>query len=66
MFSLEHTGEIDRESDLVVDLVEAVRETWRGEADAFPGDPDDHNGSRELYSDHRPVVFRLRSGGDDD
>jgi endonuclease/exonuclease/phosphatase family metal-dependent hydrolase len=52
--------EIDRDFDMaVIDLIEAMRPWWR-EAAPFPGDPYDHNSFRQAYTDHHPVVFRMR------
>jgi hypothetical protein len=59
-------NEIDTEFGLeVIDLVEAVRPHWN-DAVAFPGDPYDHNEFRKLFSDHHPILFRIRKGVDDD
>jgi hypothetical protein len=46
-----------------------MKERWaRISNKAFPGNPYDHDNFRKYYSDHNPVVFRLKSmpTGDDD
>jgi hypothetical protein len=66
MFNSANTGEIDEEFDLeVIDLVEAMRDSWVSE-DPYPGDPYDHNLFKQYYSDHHPVVFRMISPAADD
>jgi len=51
----------------VVDLVEEVRSSWNvATMGPFPGDPYDHNIFKQHFSDHRPVVFQMLIGNDDD
>jgi exonuclease III len=46
----------------VVDLVETMAQRWaRFSNKAFPGNPYKHDEFRKYYSDHNPVVFRLKS-----
>jgi endonuclease/exonuclease/phosphatase family metal-dependent hydrolase len=60
------TIEMDREFDMaVIDLVQAVKPLWKGPG-TFPGDPYVHDEFRKVYSDHNPVVFRLKVGEKDD
>ncbi len=67
MFRPGYSTEFDLGFDMVViDLVDAVRERWNLPS-PYPGDPYDHNEVRKFYSDHHPVVFKLRvPEGDDD
>ena len=66
LFQPAFTGEIERDFDMVViDLIEAMQPLWRQEG-AYPGRPYNHNGFRKWYSDHHPVVFRMRVAADDD
>jgi hypothetical protein len=66
MLRMADTREVDVAFDLqVVDLVEAMQPFWKGDG-PYPGKPYDHNGFRKYYSDHHPVVFRLKGQGDDD
>jgi len=60
-------AEIDTATGLeVIDLVDAMRAAWPPDAGPYPGDPYDHKGFRTRYSDHNPVVFKIRTGGPDD
>lgn len=72
MYRVDVTREIDTGFDMmVVNLVEAMRPFW-GSSDPtastapYPGDPYDHNEFRKRYSDHHPVVFRVKAAGEDD
>ena len=68
MFSTVYTTEIDQEYGFkVINLIEQMRPFWNS-AEQYPGDPYNHNAFRAYYSDHHPVVFRIRTlaTGDDD
>jgi len=66
MFLPGYSTEVDLKFDMaVVDLVKAMRGRWRTPS-PYPGDPYDHNEFRKFYSDHHPVVFRLRVPAVDD
>ena len=67
MFAPQHTGwEIDHSYGFwVIDLIEEMRSVWDS-ADPYPGDPYIHNTFRQVYSDHHPIAFRLRSRLADD
>lgn len=67
MYNPAHTTEIDTDTDIhVIDLVEAVRPYWSSTDITFPGDPYDHNLFRQYYSDHNPIVFRMKIPTADD
>jgi exonuclease III len=67
MYNTEYTTEMDTDFDLVViDLVEAMRGLWIDPNASYPGDPYDHNLCGQYYSDHDPVVFRIRVPTRDD
>jgi len=64
LYRPEYCGEI--EDDLViVDLVAAMQPYWTSDQ-PYPGVPYDHNAFRIFYSDHRPIVFTLTIGVEDD
>jgi endonuclease/exonuclease/phosphatase family metal-dependent hydrolase len=66
LFQPSFSTEVDHEFDLVVvNLIEAMRPRWLGPG-AFPGDPYEHDAFRRFYSDHHPVVFRLKIPSADD
>jgi hypothetical protein len=66
LYRPEHTAEMDTTFGFgVVDLVDAMRNLWRGPT-PFPGDPYDRVAFRRYYSDHDPVEFRLLTAGRDD
>lgn len=52
----------------VVNLIDAMRVSWFEDNNTpYPGDiPYNHNTFKQVYSDHHPIVFRLRVSGDDD
>lgn len=61
--------DIDRRAGFtVINLVAALRPAWERARPGmpYPGDPYDHNLFRQYYSDHNPVVFRIRVGFDRD
>lgn len=67
MYNTTFTTEIDSEFDLeVINLIEAMEDLWASTEDEYPGDPYNHNQFRQYYSDHHPVVFRLKVSGEDD
>ena len=66
MYRPAYTGEVDTEFDLVVlNLVDAMKILWDSNQ-PYPGDPYDHDQFRQRFSDHHPVVFKLKLGGQDD
>lgn len=67
MYNITTTTEIDSVYDLkVIDLVEAMKASWSSTVDEYPGDPYNHNEFRQYYSDHHPVVFRIKATVEDD
>lgn len=60
------TPEINVGSFQVIDLIQAVRPFWPSSNGSFCGDPYDHNGFRQYYSDHHPVVFTMSIPAVDD
>lgn len=71
IYSAANTGnEVDQAFGFrVVDLVETMAQRWsRISNKTFPGNPYKHDEFRKYYSDHNPVVFKLRSrpAGDGD
>ncbi len=67
MYSIVHTSEIDTTFDLkVIDLIEAMGPRWDETNGPYPGDPYDHNPFRRYYSDHHPVVFKIKDVTADD
>jgi len=50
---------------VVIELVRAMQPLWTRN-EPYPGQPYEHNPFRKYYSDHSPVVFRMRVSGDDD
>lgn len=61
------SSEIDLDFGFVViDLIEEMSFYWDGDPLDYPGKPYDHNAFRVLYSDHHPVVFRIKDDGSDD
>ena len=61
MFRPTYTTEMDTAFDLkVVDLRNEMKATWTS-SEPYPGDPYEHDKFRALYSDHDPVVFRLKT-----
>lgn len=67
LFAPAETTEIDRVYGFkVVSLIDVMRTKWTGPG-AYPGGPPyDHNKFRAYYSDHNPVVFRLKIPVQDD
>lgn len=68
MFSKRFSSrEIDLEAGLeIINLVEAMRPYWPRSAGRYPGDPYIHDAFRTVYSDHHPIVFRVRTARPDD
>ena len=67
MYNTTFTTEIDSDFDLeVIDLIEAMEDSWTSTEDEYPGDPYVHNQFKQYYSDHHPVVFRIKVSGEDD
>ena len=65
-FSPTYTTEIDRGFGFrVVNLIEEMRSRWTSSA-PYPGDPYQPNVFRYYYSDHNPVVFRIKVPDRDD
>ncbi len=67
MYRPEYTdNEIDKSFDMVViNLISIMKPSWTSDSD-YPGDPYDHNLFKQYYSDHHPVIFRIKSSIDDD
>lgn len=60
------SNEINKEFEMVVlNLIKLMKPYWVSSS-PYPGDPYDHNLFRQYYSDHNPVIFRLKSCVDDD
>lgn len=58
--------EIDKDFDLqVINLIDEMRERWDEEV-AYPGEPLKNRKFEIYYSDHHPIVFRIKSVADDD
>ena len=67
MYRSVHSTEIDAEFDFeVIDLIETVRKRWNEKDGAFPGEPYDHDRFRAYYTDHHPVVSRLKTPSQND
>ena len=67
MYDTAHTTEIDTTYDLrVFDLVTEMEPFWTYTGVAYPGDPYNHNQFRQYYSDHNPVVFKMKVPDKDD
>lgn len=69
MYQPQHTTTCELDTTYgfhVVDLVEAVRPTWLATNGPFPGDPYVDTKFAPLYSDHRPVFFRMTVPATDD
>jgi len=66
MFDPTFTSEIDRGRGIhVIKLIEALRSSWHGSA-PYPGDPYNSSKFALTYSDHNPVVFRIKVPDRDD
>lgn len=52
----------------IINLIEAMRVAWFEDFNQpYPGeDPYNHNAFRYIYSDHHPILFKLRVSQDDD
>jgi endonuclease/exonuclease/phosphatase family metal-dependent hydrolase len=60
------SNEIDEKFDMVVlNLISLMRPYWVSKS-KYPGDPYNHDLFRQYYSDHHPVLFRLKLSKDDD
>ncbi|MFX0194580.1 MAG: endonuclease/exonuclease/phosphatase family protein [Candidatus Hodarchaeota archaeon] len=67
MYNTTFTTEIDSEFDLeVINLIEAMEDFWTSTEDEYPGEPYNHNLFKQHYSDHHPVVFRIKVSDEDD
>jgi hypothetical protein len=65
-FNPTYTTEIDRGYGFhVINLIEEMRRHWTSSA-PYPGDPYQPNVFRFYYSDHNPVVFRIKIPDKDD
>ena len=66
MYRPAHSTEVDDPFDQQeIDLVAAMEPTWPGPG-VYPGNPYTHDPFRARYSDHRPIVVRLRRPAADD
>jgi len=66
MLAPNYTAELDEDFGLaVINLIDAMRPFWTDSA-PYPGDIYDHDGFRQVYSDHNPIVFRLITPMQDD
>lgn len=60
------SNEIDEKFDFVVlNLNKLMKPSWVAKS-KYPGDPYNHDLFRQYYSDHDPVIFRLKLSKDDD
>ena len=60
------SNEIDEGFDMVVlNLITLMKPSWTAESQ-YPGDPYNHNLFKQYYSDHDPVIFRIKQSIDDD
>jgi len=67
MFNPTFTTEIDRTFGFkVVNLIDAMRPTWTGPGTYPGGPPYRHDDFRFAFSDHHPVVFRIKLPAHDD
>jgi hypothetical protein len=67
MYNVKHTTEIDTDYDLtVIDLVTTMEPLWLHADVNYPGNPYDHNLFKQYYSDHNPVVFKIKIPNEDD
>ena len=67
MYNTTFTTEIDTDFDLeVINLIEAMEDFWTSTEEEYPGAPYNHNQFRQYYSDHHPVVFRIKVSAEDD
>lgn len=65
-FNPQHSTEIDRTFGFkVVNLITAMQPRWQGPA-LYPGNPYVHDEFRVRYSDHHPIVFRIKLPSQDD
>lgn len=54
------SDEIDEEFDIVIlDLIYLMEDYWTS-SEVYPGNPYDHNLFKQYYSDHHPIVFRIK------
>ena len=66
MYRPARLDEIDEKFDFqVIDLIDQMRDTWRG-SETYPGDPYKGSLFAQYYSDHHPVLFRLKIPTQDD
>lgn len=67
MYNTTFTTEIDSEFDLeVINLIEVMEDSWTSTEDEYPGDPYEHNLFKQCFSDHHPVVFKIKVPDEDD
>lgn len=67
MYNTRFTTEIDTAFDLkVIDLIEVMEPLWTPTDVNYPGEPYNHNLFKQYYSDHHPVVFKIKVSGNDD
>jgi hypothetical protein len=60
------SNEIDEKFDLVVlNLIKLMKPYWTS-ANKYPGNPYKHDFFRQYFSDHNPILFRIKPGIDDD
>ena len=66
MYRPARLDEIDEKFDFqVINLIDQMRDTWR-DSSAYPGDPYKGSLFAQYYSDHHPVLFRLKIPSQDD
>jgi endonuclease/exonuclease/phosphatase family metal-dependent hydrolase len=67
MFRPQYTSnEIDTAFGMVViNLVSMMEPSWNSNSN-YPGNPYNHDQFRQYYSDHHPIVFRMKVSRDDD
>jgi len=67
MYNTAFTTEIDSEFDIeVINLIEAMEDSWTSTEEEYPGDPYNHDQFRQYHSDHHPVVFKIEVPDKDD
>jgi len=67
MYKTKYTSnEIDEQFNMIIlNLIDLMKPYWISESQ-YPGDPYNHNLFKQYYSDHHPVLFRIKSSSDDD
>ncbi|MCB0349557.1 MAG: hypothetical protein KDD38_00140 [Bdellovibrionales bacterium] len=69
MISRDDTKEVEFENNFeVINLISELAIDWASKHvdSAYPGDPYNHDMFRFYYTDHHPVLFKMKSSGQDD